>query len=103
LEKISREFLVLDLELRRLSICLLGKLASWIDLSLITDPAIIVELYRSSVSGDLQKEAIECLAEIVSKGMSPSDKCRLIDQLGLISHATTNILAQVNIKMIMNF
>ena len=86
-ERITREFIHLDLDSRRLSLCLLGKLASWIDVSLATNDMLIGEYFKSCAIAETQKDALDCLTEIVLKGMAPLEKCKLIvDRLSLLTN-----------------
>jgi hypothetical protein len=102
-EMISKVYLnIADLETKRACLSVLGKLIHWIDLGLIAHPATLDHIFKNLAVNELQKESIECIGEMVYKGMSPRDKCALISSLNIIPNIL-NINPNVCISCIYPF
>ncbi|CAD7697822.1 unnamed protein product [Ostreobium quekettii] len=59
----------------------------WIDIGLVANDRFIHLLYSllSSTNSDLQEAAVECLTEVLVKGMDPLGKLELIQKLRLVA------------------
>eukprot|EP00842_Homolaphlyctis_polyrhiza_P004115 jgi/Hompol1/4704/HPOL_003826-RA len=62
---------------------LFGAYVSWIDINLVLRPEFVTALLSFLAIEDLQIAACDCLAEIVAKGMKPTDKLQLLSLLKL--------------------
>ncbi|KAJ3224117.1 pre-tRNA nuclear export protein [Clydaea vesicula] len=65
-------------------VTLMGLYVSWVDIKLIVFPYFINLLYQFLNSETTRNSAIDCLTEIISKGMKPAEKLDLVQVLGVI-------------------
>lgn len=65
------------------SLCLdvVGKYVAWIDINLIVNDKVVGRLLTYMMGENLRESAADCLHEIVSKGMDPIPKTKLIESL----------------------
>jgi hypothetical protein len=62
----------------------LSTMIGWIDISLIVNDSVLPRIYSFLNEEGLASSACTCLLEIAKKGMEPSDKVKLLEQIGLI-------------------
>jgi hypothetical protein len=62
----------------------LATMIGWVDISLIVNDTILPQLYQYLQYGPLSSAACGCLLEIAKKGMDPSDKVKLLANIGII-------------------
>ncbi|KAJ3026543.1 pre-tRNA nuclear export protein, partial [Rhizophlyctis rosea] len=62
---------------------LYARYVSWIDISLVVTPEFMNALYSFISNPSTRTSAVECLTEIVGKGMKPADKLGLVQMLGV--------------------
>lgn len=68
----------------------LATMIGWIDINLIVNDTILPQLYQFLQITPLSSPACGCILEIVKKGMDPTEKVKLLANIGVI-----NILSQL--------
>lgn len=68
----------------------LATMIGWIDINLIVNDNILPQIYQFLQCSPLSSHACGCILEIVKKGMDPTEKVKLIANIGVI-----NILSQL--------
>jgi hypothetical protein len=63
----------------------LATMIGWIDIGLIVNDTILPQLYQYLQYGPLSSAACGCLLEIAKKGMDPTDKVKLLANIGIIT------------------
>ncbi|KAI9323871.1 armadillo-type protein [Dichotomocladium elegans] len=61
----------------------IGAYVAWMDISLVVNDQVMSALYELLSDRNLCIPACECLAEVVSKGMLPLDKLRMLQMLNI--------------------
>ena len=81
----------------QLALGVLGAYVSWIDISLVVNDSFIPLLLDFMRNEDVRENACDCLCEIVSKGMEPVAKMKLIESLmTLLENAGVLVVSQVS-------
>lgn len=62
---------------------IIGLFVSWIDIKLVVNDQFMPSLFQFMTMETLQISATKCLSEIISKGMSPTDKLGLVQFLNI--------------------
>ncbi|CAH1756492.1 6800_t:CDS:10 [Entrophospora sp. SA101] len=81
--EILNDYRLQNKDIVQMCLKIIGLYIAWIDISLIANEAFISLLYELLSDSKLRISVCECLAEIVSKGMKPSEKLKLIQALNI--------------------
>nr|CAG8525315.1 11239_t:CDS:10 [Entrophospora candida] len=81
--EILNDYRLQNKDIVQMCLKIIGLYIAWIDISLIANEAFISLLYELLSDSTLRISVCECLAEIVSKGMKPSEKLKLIQALNI--------------------
>jgi len=89
--EILNDYRLQNQDIAQMCLKIIGLYIAWIDISLIVNDAFISLLYQLLSDSKLKISACECLAEIVSKGMKPDEKLKLIQALNI-----TNVMGSLD-------
>ncbi|KAI8146411.1 armadillo-type protein [Fennellomyces sp. T-0311] len=81
--ELLQEFRTQNPNISQLALKNIGAYVSWMDISLVVNDQVMNALYELLGDANLRIAASECLADVVSKGMQPLDKLRMIQMLSL--------------------
>ncbi|CDS03104.1 hypothetical protein LRAMOSA00506 [Lichtheimia ramosa] len=81
--ELLQEFRSRNTNIAQLALKNIGAYIAWMDISLVVNDQVMSALYELLSDPNLRIAACECLAEVVSKGMLPLDKLRMIQMLNL--------------------
>ncbi|ORY05766.1 Xpo1-domain-containing protein [Basidiobolus meristosporus CBS 931.73] len=70
-------------EIAALVLKMMGAYVSWVDINLIVTEPLINLIYQFLSQGNLRTPAVECLIEIIGKGMRPLEKLSMLQVLNV--------------------
>lgn len=70
--------------LTRLCLQVIGKYIQWIDINLVANDRFVPVLVTNLCNRDIRESAADCIHEVISKGMDPIDKTKLVESFARI-------------------
>jgi len=62
----------------------IGKYIQWIDINLVANDRFVPVLVTNLCNPDVREAAADCIHEVVSKGMDPIDKTKLVESFARV-------------------
>lgn len=68
----------------RLCLQVIGKYIQWIDINLVANDRFVPVLVSNLCNHEIRESAADCIQEVVSKGMDPIDKTKLVQSFSRV-------------------